>query len=493
MKIVGHPSRVILLLLGGLFTTQVAAAQDHNATAIDTLDLRRHVRVLASDALEGRMTGSVGQRMAATYIKATLSGLGLEPANGDSFSQQVPFTRTRFSGVSVRIGDHLLDNFSEVILWESGDPMPLGPMGLVFIGDGSAEYLARDLEGRAVLIIPSGDMGTWRAAAAEALAAGAVATFVANSPSDDFFQNMMVANARALSANGKIELDIAGPADPMAWFVSPSFARLALGMDRDGLAAMSPDEVLAMEPVPIEITARVDRERLVSENIAAVLRSDGPHADEFVVISGHYDHLGNDGGEIFNGANDNASGIAALLEIAEAMAAEQSGRLQRSVMFLAFTAEEVGLLGSEYYAQSPLVSFEETVANLNIDMIGRIDSINSDNPRYVYLIGSDKLSSDLHEWSERANREHVGLALDYRYNDEDDPNQFYYRSDHWNFAQNGVPVIFYHDGDQQVYHVPEDDWDTLDYGLLAERARLVYHTALAILTADSRPEVDIVD
>jgi len=230
-----------------------------------------------------------------------------------------------------------------------------------------------------------------------------------------------------------------------------------------------------------------------SENVVAYIKgSEKP--DEIIVISAHLDHIGISGnGEINNGADDDGSGTVAVLEIAEAFkAAEKEGNgPKRSVLFLHVTGEELGLYGSRYYAEvDPIFPLENTVANLNIDMIGRIDPNHENSGDYVYLIGSDKLSSELHAISESVNKEFFNIDLDYTYNDENDPNRFYYRSDHYNFAKNNIPVIFYFNGTHADYHRPSDTPDKIEYELLAKRAQLIFCTAWELANRDDRITVD---
>ncbi len=215
--------------------------------------------------------------------------------------------------------------------------------------------------------------------------------------------------------------------------------------------------------------------------------------DEILVISAHYDHVGVNNGEIYNGADDDGSGSVAILEIAKAFKkAEKEGfKPKRSILFLHVTAEEIGLLGSKFYTDiQPVFPLENTVADLNTDMIGRIDDAHKGNPDYVYLIGSDKLSTELHNLSEEINQKYIGLELDYTFNDENDPNRFYYRSDHYNFAKNNVPIIFYFNGVHADYHRPTDTPDKINYEALAKRAQLIFATAWELANRENRPALD---
>jgi Zn-dependent M28 family amino/carboxypeptidase len=232
-----------------------------------------------------------------------------------------------------------------------------------------------------------------------------------------------------------------------------------------------------------------------SENILGFVEG-SEFPEEIIVISAHYDHIGMDkDGNVFNGADDDGSGTVAVMELARIFtkAKNEGNGPKRSILFLHVTAEEVGLVGSRYYSENPVFPLENTVANLNIDMIGRIDPNKSDNPEYIYLIGSDKLSQELHQVSEDVNRMYVNLELDYTFNDENDPNRFYYRSDHYNFAKHGIPVIFYFNGVHEDYHKIGDTPDKIEYDLMEKRAKLVFHTAWELANRKDRIKVDITE
>ncbi len=231
-----------------------------------------------------------------------------------------------------------------------------------------------------------------------------------------------------------------------------------------------------------------------SENVLAFIKgSEKP--DEIIVISAHLDHEGVKNGKIYNGADDDGSGTVAILEIAEAFKkAVNTGKgPKRSILFLHVTGEEKGLLGSKYYTENPTFPLANTVTNLNIDMIGRVDDRHKGNPNYVYLIGADKLSTELHNVSEAINKKYTNIDLDYKYNDENDPNRFYYRSDHYNFAKHNIPIIFYFNGTHADYHQPTDTPDKINYQLLENRTRLVFHTAWEIANRENRIVVDKAD
>lgn len=215
-----------------------------------------------------------------------------------------------------------------------------------------------------------------------------------------------------------------------------------------------------------------------SENVLAYIKgSEKP--EEVLIISGHLDHLGLEDGSIYFGADDNGSGSMAITEIAEAFKlAEQQGHSpKRSILFLHLTAEEVGLQGSRYYVENPIFELNKTIANLNIDMIGRVDDRHQNNPDYVYIIGADRISKELQYISAKTNKAFTNIELDYKYNAENDRNQYYYRSDHYNFAKQNIPVIFYFNGEHPDYHKSTDTEDKINYPLLTKRTKLIFATA----------------
>ena len=242
--------------------------------------------------------------------------------------------------------------------------------------------------------------------------------------------------------------------------------------------------------IPAEYFSRMS-EPEASQNVVAFIEgSEKP--DEIIVISAHYDHVGKKSDEIYNGADDDGSGTVSMMEIAQAfqIAANYGNRPKRSILLLHVTGEEIGLYGSRYYTENPLFPLGNTLCNLNIDMVGRIGSEKEGNDNYIYLIGSDKLSQELHDLSEEVNHKFTNLELDYTYNADDDPNRFYYRSDHYNFAKNNIPVIFYFNGTHADYHKHTDTPDKIEYELMAKRAQLIFHTAWEVANREECIKVD---
>ena len=236
-----------------------------------------------------------------------------------------------------------------------------------------------------------------------------------------------------------------------------------------------------------KVSFKVDINYLAdAENVLGYIEG-GEYKDEVLVISAHYDHIGYDNGEICNGADDDGSGTVSLMSIAKAfMQAKNNGFTnKRSLLFLAVSGEEKGLFGSRYYTENPVFPLKNTIADLNIDMVGRIDTVHTDI-NYIYLIGSDKISKELHNINEMVNEKYIGLDLDYTFNSNDDPNNFYYRSDHYNFAKNNIPVIFYFSGIHRDYHKPTDDIEKINFDKLHNTAKYVFFTAWELVNREKR-------
>ena len=237
--------------------------------------------------------------------------------------------------------------------------------------------------------------------------------------------------------------------------------------------------------------------KVEAKNVLGFLEGNDPILKkEIIVISAHYDHVGvADDGDVFNGADDDGSGTTGVLEIAEAFSkAKNEGKgSKRSILFLTVVGEEKGLLGSEWYAENPIFPLENTITNLNIDMIGRVGNEykgKTDSANYVYVIGSEKLSSTLKVINESANSTYTNLVLDYKYDDPADPNRFYYRSDHYNFAKHNIPIIFYFNGVHEDYHKKTDEIEKINFPLLTKRAQLVFYTAWDLANRGEKPKVD---
>ncbi|HYC28647.1 MAG TPA: M28 family peptidase, partial [Chitinophagaceae bacterium] len=281
---------------------------------------------------------------------------------------------------------------------------------------------------------------------------------------------------------------------PQQFTISENVARAIAGSEFENAKANT--VLLKSYPANILLDVKKSSVALQSSNVIGILPG-SDLKDEYLVITAHYDHLGKRGDSvIYYGADDDGSGTVGVIEMAEAFAkAKAAGKgPRRSIVFMAVSGEEKGLWGSDYYSSNPAVPLEKTTANLNIDMIGRSDASRKtgDSTNYVYVVGDDKLSSDLRVISEAMNKKYVKMELDYKFNDPKDPNRIYFRSDHYNFAKKGVPIIFYYDGMLGAdYHRPTDTPDKINYPLLAKRAQLVFYTAWEMANRNEMLKRDI--
>ncbi|GAA4807305.1 M28 family peptidase [Litoribaculum gwangyangense] len=243
------------------------------------------------------------------------------------------------------------------------------------------------------------------------------------------------------------------------------------------------------QTIPASIFPKINKS---TENVLAFIEGiEKP--DEVIIISAHLDHLGvNENGEIYRGADDDGSGTVALMEMAQAFKIAKMDGVgpKRSILFLHLTAEEIGKLGSEFYVKHPVFPLNSTLCNLNIDMIGRVDDLHENNKDYIYLIGSNMLSKELHYVSEKVNHSLFNINIDYRYNKVKDGHNYYSRSDHFNFAKENIPVIFYFNGEHEDYHKISDTPDKIDYPLLERRTKLIFATAWQIANQDHRLVID---
>ena len=282
------------------------------------------------------------------------------------------------------------------------------------------------------------------------------------------------------------------------FYISEKIANHILG-DEQTIAALR--EKINKKGKPLKVSTKgtlyvkMDRiiEKATSENVLGFIEG-SDKKDEVIILTAHYDHIGVDeNGDVYNGADDDGSGTVAIMEIGKAFAqAKKEGfGPRRSILIMPVAGEEKGLLGSDWYTSNPIYPLENTVANLNIDMIGRLDDAHKENSNYIYVIGSDMLSTDLHNINEKANESFTNIELDYTYNNTTDPNQYYYRSDHYNFAKNNIPIIFYFNGVHEDYHKATDTVDKIDFMKMEKISRLVFHTTWELANREDRIQVDI--
>lgn len=486
-----------LLLSGALMMGMMVPALAQNPTqvkyanTITVEDLTKHLTYLASDEMKGRDTGSPEGKIAAQYLADFYKGLGLAAPVSGSYFQNVPLVSTNFSKVTLQIGKTKLVENTDFVFTGDGNMAKAAKADLVFLGLVTDENLAKvDVKGKLVGLwavgVRSNDLVT---KVMDAGAAGIVIVTMEGQANFDRIANRY----KTLAGRGRIGFDQEIKQRPIFMVSSDKMAQLF------GTPVETLKEAAKTNPTSIKsqkATYQIVKTKTPVEAVNVMGFLEGTDKkEEVLVISSHYDHVGVNGeGDAFNGADDDGSGTVSVMEIAEAFttAAKEGNKPRRSILFLNVTGEEKGLLGSEYYAENPVFPIANTVNNINIDMVGRIDYEyqKAENKDYIYVIGSEMLSSHLKKINEYNNITYTNLILDYRYDAEDDPNRFYYRSDHYNFAKFNIPVIFFFNGVHDDYHQVTDTVDKIEFPLMTKRAQLIFHTAWDLANREQRTPVD---
>ena len=443
---------------------------------------------------------------------------------GNSYFQKVNFNRQSWDELSININGQSLRNMSDFFAFPSTNSnMPsIKTSEVVFLGYGIddaaySDYGSNNVNGKVLLIYNgepknaegkyyvsnSNETSKWsnfREKLKTAQAKGAKAVMIIDADlrqSISENRNVLLSSRLQLGAGEQPEGKFANNI-----FISPGMAKTLIGtkfkkvvkarkkIERKGKSKM------VKLPVDLDVVMKKKENSLEGENVVGYIEGVDPKLKkEIVVISAHYDHLGKRGDDVYNGADDNGSGTTTALEIAEAFSkAKQAGvGPKRSVVVMLVTGEEKGLLGSKYYVEFPTFELENTVVDINVDMVGRVDDKHKDNPNYIYVIGADRLSTELHEINEAANKNTMQLELDYTYNEESDPNRYYYRSDHYNFAEKGIPAIFYFNGTHADYHMISDTVEKINFEKMEKIGKLVFATAWELANRTKRIEVDVTE
>lgn len=502
-------------------TPPAASIYDFDKT-ITMEGLKSDLTIIASDEFEGRETGEEGIRKATDYIVGRYKEMGLTPVgDNDTYEQVYILNSPVVNGYSYTVTDTEGNYISETELnkEEKGDFVTLiggsdNVSGeIIFAGFGMSNeevnHLPEVVADKWLLMFF--DRSLTNQSAIQTLisngAAGVILIMDQNDPAGFATSSDQVQSR--LGNGGRLSLAYLEDNSSLtpAWNrINPELAVKLLGQnDLSTLVKMSEDlkeNPEAFNPKELGFAlsheASIDPNTVKASNIAAFLEgSDSTLKNEVVVLSAHHDHVGigrpdSTGDTIYNGADDDGSGTVGLLNTAQAMvAAKKAGAgPKRSVLFLHVSGEEKGLLGSRYYSDHPIFDIDNTVANVNVDMIGRVDKEHEENKDYIYVIGGEIISSGLDSLLRKANEVSVNLDLSKRYNDLEDPNQFYRRSDHWNFGRLGVPFIFFFNGVHDDYHRASDSVDKIEWEALTKRTRLVYTTTAMIANSKERPKVD---
>lgn len=489
--------------------------------------LAKHLFYLAGPETQGRGTGTEGQMKAANYITERLKNAGLQPlpipgqaANVPPFLQKVPLDEVTLSASTLNIGNWQATWLKDYYTTTNFKEQKVSAESITFIGYGIQEQKWDELTkakitDKIVLVMdgePKGADGKYLLTKSEVgkniFLQDKLTKIAKWNPraiivlSNNFEQGLKRAQRAAQNPRLVINMPQTGleivqnQPIPTCYLPYSSLNQylpeLAQKVEQAKAAISKKKKPFRFElKLPIALTLDKKYSPITTYNIAGYLPGKR-FKDQYVILSAHYDHLGLHDGEVYPGADDNGTGSTALLTLAQKLgeAYKQGVQPERNILFLWVTGEEKGLLGSDYFTQKPPIPLSEIVTDLNVDMIGRVDKAHENDSNYIYIIGSDKLSTALHQINEEANKASVNLKLDYTYNNESDPNRYYYRSDHYNFAKNGIPVIFYFSGVHADYHQPTDTPDKIMLGRMKTVANLILATCWKIANMPERIVVD---
>lgn len=510
-----------LLVLVKTFSGIAQKNPEKYAASITAADLKKHLTIVAGAGMQGRETGTEGQKKAAAYIETDFKSLGLRPGNKDAYQQVYPLMQDTILASRIEIDKKEYKFGKDYMLSAlTSSNKNTNAQKIVFVGYGISDSLYDDYAGLdvkdAIVVLALGEprqgnqgmfpttnraqswSGIGRKTQA-ALSKGAVGIFVV-SPRMPAIDSAVAANQR------RSALYLAGRQTDANRL---NVATISQSMFKDLFGNEYGDSLLKKYEALEKFTAADSKtvaksvvfncekstvEKANSSNVVAVLEGTDKK-DEYVFMTAHYDHLGIRNNVIFYGADDDGSGTVSVLEMAEAFAkakADGNGP-RRTIVFMTVSGEEKGLWGSEYYSEHPLFPLEKTSVDLNTDMVGRLDPkrTNGDSTNYVYVIGDDKLSSDLKPISESVNNKYSKMELDYKYNDPKDPERIYYRSDHFNFARKGVPILFYFNGTHADYHRATDTIEKINFEVMEKRVRFIFYTAWEMANRNDMLKRDI--
>lgn len=478
---------------------------------------KHHLTILASRDFEGRGTGQKGGEKTVQYIVDEYTKYGLSKPVDGSFLQPVSLIKTSYKADDFTINGRSLANGKDFFVQGDNKITSFAASEVVFVGYGIQDAKHNDLaktniKGKVVLLINEGEPmdanGNSKITGTEKLSEWSTSRFKRIQELAKLEPKLILATGSSIAqviermggrlTSGRYGLDngdAQAPGTDKAPVVNikEELANEILAAKKTDVASQKKNPSTFTLKAKIKGNMGIATEKLFDPNVIGLLEG-SDLKDEFVVVGAHYDHDGIlPDGTFFPGADDNGSGTVGLMEIAKAFAqAKKDGHgPRRSILFIALAAEEKGLLGSKFYVENPIFPLASTVTMINIDMIGRIDDKHlMGNHNYIHAIGLDKLSSELQPMAEKANAEYTHMELDFGYNHPDEPMRLYYRSDHYNFAEKGIPSAFFFSGLHPHYHTPEDTVDKIDFPMMVKREKLLFHLTWEIANRDKRPVVD---
>ncbi len=500
------------------------AIQMKYAESITVDDARQHLQILASDEYEGRETGTKGAQKAALYIANIFQEQGLGAPVENTYFQEMKLKGNSLDETTFMVKNSKKEFLKDFYITPNSiKNIDLNTEEILFIGYGIHDSLYNDYQnihanGKVLFYIGEGEptkdslsilthskkFSPWAKQSNKKLqfatAQNPTLILVYNPKVDllnDAYRDYLKASTLELDSgqqeqnNKPIVINIGkNVADELLAATGKNVVQIQQSINESG-TPMS----MAL-PIHLSIKIQKTATSLRAHNVLGYLEGSDPVLkNELLIITAHYDHIGmqtTGSDTINNGADDDGSGTTAVLALAKAFSkAKKEGYApKRSILFMTVVGEEKGLLGSAWYVQHPVFPLSNTITNLNIDMVGRVDKAHENNPNYIYVIGSNKLSSTLGKINRKANDRYTKMTLDFTYDSPKDPNRFYYRSDHYNFAKNHIPIIFYFNGVHEDYHKPSDEVSKINFDLLVKRTRLVFHTAWEIANRTKRPALD---
>ena len=500
-----------------------------NTDGITAAQLRTYLEFIASDELEGRDTPSRGLDIAAMYIAQHLKTWGLKPG-GDSgtYFQKFPLRRHKIDPSGTRLtlnnqtfvyGEDFLASFNAASI--ANAPLVYAGHGWFIKSKNIDAFQGLDVKDKVVVVASNLPKGVtfndlqgkqgedWASPTLYAQMKGAKAVIYFGN-----YNNLANWQSTRWTQSEKGGLEFGKPQTPLTIPTITAAPRLIsalfFGEKTSGNQVYTRGITQDFaEPFDLKTTKRiglsiaVKTEQTHSQNVIGVLEGSDPVLkNEYVAIGAHYDHVGmnpfaNSEDKIWNGADDDGSGTVAVLSIAEAFA-KGATRPKRSILFIWVAGEEKGLWGSEYFTDNPTVPIGSIVTQLNIDMIGRAQQPGDENQankalpqqNEVFVIGSKLMSTELGQLSESVNKSFLNMSFNYKYDDPKDPEQFFYRSDHYNFARKGIPIIFYMDGSHADYHQVSDSIEKIDFANMEKIARTIFATGWELANRPARPKVD---